>query len=65
MGGYNGFRINEDKLMVKASKEFKDYRCQVLGLQKKDFRDLQAGKAVKVDDKILKKYPQCFIKEKK
>jgi len=48
--------------MVKASALFKDYRNQVLGLPKKDYRDLQAGKLVKVDEKILKKYPQCFVK---
>jgi len=50
--------------MVKATKLFKTYRCAVLGLDKKDYRALQAGKAVKVDKKIIDKYPQCFAKVK-
>ena len=51
--------------MVKATKEFKNYRCIVLGLDKKDFRALQAGKAVKVDKEIINKFPGLFKEEKK
>ncbi len=46
--------------MVKATKEFKDYRCIVLEIEKKDYRKLQAGEAVKVDQKIIDKYPHLF-----
>ena len=51
--------------MVKATKLFKDYRCVVLGLEKKDYRALQAGKAVKVDKEIINKFPKLFKEEKK
>jgi len=50
--------------MVKATKEFKDYRCIVLGLNKKDYRDLQSGKSVKVEKDIVDKFPHLFIKDK-
>jgi len=46
--------------MIKATKEFKFYRNMALGLSNKDYRSLQVGKSIKVDDKIVKKYPQCF-----
>ena len=47
---------------MKATKLFKQYRNAVLGLPLEDYRDLQAGKDVKVDDKIVKKFPQLFTK---
>ena len=50
---------------MKATEEFKKYRCAVLGISKKDFRDLQAGKDVDVDPKIVKKYPLAFTKGEK
>ena len=52
---------------VKATADLFRYRNQVLGLPKKQFRDLQAGKTVKIDDEDFNKYPRCYveIKEKK
>ena len=51
-------------MKVKATKEFNDYRCNVLGLDKKDFRALQAGKVVEVKSELVKKYPQIFKVDK-
>lgn len=45
---------------MKATKLFKQYRNKVLGLPVKDFRDLQQGKDVKVDPKIVQQYPHLF-----
>lgn len=53
------------KLRVKATKEFKFYRNQVLGLSKKDFRALQAGQSVEIEEKLINKYPELFIKDEK
>ena len=46
--------------MHKATELFKHYRNAVLGLDKKDFRALQAGKAVNVDKELIDKYPYLF-----
>ena len=46
--------------MVKATNEFKTYRNQVLKLDKKDFRKLQKGKAVKISKELVAKYPAIF-----
>ena len=45
-----------------ATKLFNSYRLKVFGklLTRKEFRDLQAGKDVKVDKKLVDKYPYLF-----
>lgn len=50
-------------MKVKRTQLFRKYRNKVLGLPKKDFDDLGLGKAVEVDDKIVKKWPKLFAKE--
>ena len=52
-------------MKVTASENFKHYRNAVLGLDKKDFRALQAGKVVDVKADIVKKYNTAFIKNLK
>lgn len=47
-------------IKVKATNEFKKYRCQVLGLDKKDYRTLQANKDVAIPIEIYKKYRIVF-----
>lgn len=42
----------------------KQYRNKVLGLDKKDFRDLQKGKVVDVKKDIVASFPDAFIKLK-
>lgn len=48
---------------MKATEEFKNYRCVVLGISKKDFRELQAGKDVDVSSAVVAKFPNLFKKE--
>ena len=51
--------------MYKATELFKHYTNAVLGLDVKDFRALQAGKAVNVKKEIVDKYPYLFEQDKK
>ena len=51
-------------MKVTASKTFNTYRNAVLGLDKKDFRDLQAGKIVDVKPETVKKFNTAFIEVK-
>ena len=52
---------------MKVTKEFNQYRWAPFAehMTKEEFRDLQAGKDVKVDPKVAKKYPHLFKKELK
>ena len=47
-------------MKVKAKEDFKYYRCNVLGLEKKDFRALQAGKIVDIDKELYNKYSYLY-----
>ena len=51
-------------MKVKASVKFNTYRCVALGLDKKDFRALQAGKTVDIEKKLVEKHPRAFIEVK-
>ena len=45
---------------VKATEEFLNYRNAVLGLPKKDFRALKAGKIVSIPVSLYKKNPGLY-----
>ena len=55
---------------MKATELFKDYRWLVFAdkMTKEEYRDLQAGKDVKVSPELVRKYPLLFegpvVKEK-
>ncbi len=51
-------------MKVTASPVFNTYRNAVLGLGKKDFRDLQKGKVVSVDKETIDVHPFAFIEVK-
>lgn len=54
-------------MKVKATKEFNNYRCNVLGLKIEDFRALQASKIIDIEKDKIKERPYLYmiIKEKK
>lgn len=48
-------------MLVKANNNFKDLRNLVLGLEKKDFRALQAGKEVEITKSLYDKFKKYFL----
>ena len=60
-----GIQYMDDKMKnVKATADLFKYRNLVLGLSKKQFRDLQAGKVVKISESDFDKYPKCYVEIK-
>ena len=53
-----------DVIKVKATQVFKMFRNTTLGLPKKKYRDLQAGKVVNIPREIYKKYILLFLEVK-
>ena len=51
---------------MKATNEFSQYRLQVFNglMTLEQFRDLQSGKDVKVNEKLVKQYPALFTGKK-
>ena len=47
-------------MKVKATEQFKHYRNASLGLDKKDFRKLQAGKEVDIPKSKYDEYPHIY-----
>lgn len=54
-------------MKVKAGDKLHQYRLIVLGIEKKDFRELQKGGIVDIKPEIVSKFPEAFteVKEKK
>jgi len=51
-------------MKVTASPSFNQYRMIVLGLEKKEFRDLQKGKVIDVKKDLVDKNPDAYIEVK-
>lgn len=51
-------------MKVTASQVFNTYRNAVLGLDKKDFRNLQKGKVIDVKKELVDRNPDAFIETK-
>ncbi len=48
-------------MKVTASPSFNTYRMIVLGLDRKEFRELQKGKVVEVKKELIDKNPAAYI----
>ncbi len=51
-------------MKVKASPNFNKYRCIVLGLEKKEFRELGKGDIVDIAKAKVDAHPEAFIEAK-